>query len=91
MTVRYDRWSGQYVGQADATTATDTTIPDAATTSAATTDITASNYQAALNTISSSPVMNPSSSAAGLFGLSTTQLVVGGIAAVALIWFLTRE
>ena len=89
----YNRWSGQWVGQAaSSSAAADSTVLDAATASAATSDITAANYAQALNSISSSPVMTSSASSAGLLGsMSPTTMVLIGVAAVGALYFLTRK
>ena len=84
----YNRWTGQYTGQT--TSGTDSTIPTADASTSAASDITAANYQQALNSISSSPAMQSSSS--GLLGsMSPTTMVLVGVAAIGLIYFLTKK
>lgn len=88
--MHYDRWRGQWVGQAVPSTsgAADSTIP--ADAQAGTDAITGQNYQQALNSISSQ--INSTSTAQQSSSMpSTTTLVIGGIAALGLIWFLTRR
>ena len=90
--MHYDRWRGQWVGQAvDAAGATPsaadgTTIPADYATQAS--DISASNYQNALNQIQS---QLPASSSGTSTSLSPTTLVIGGVLALGLIWFLTKR
>jgi hypothetical protein len=86
----YNRWTGQFTGQA--TSGTDSTIPSADVSASAATDINAQNYQQALNSISSSPAMQLPSSSSGLLGsMSPTTMVLVGVAAIGLIYFLTKK
>lgn len=85
--MHFDRWRGQWVGQATTSSgAADAqfTPPADAQTGAA--DITAQNYAQQLNTLSSSPAMQASSTSP-----SATTLLIGGIAAIGLLWFLTKK
>jgi len=85
--MHYDRWRGQWVGQAVSSSTSDgTTIPSDA--QAGTDAITSANYQQALNSISAQIA---SSSNAASPSLSPTTLVIGGVVAIGLIWFLTRR
>jgi len=89
--MHYDRWKGQWVGQAvdaaaaSSSAAADIPGPDAAAGAAS--DITSANYQNALNQIQSQVPATPSTSTS----LSPTTLVIGGIAVLGLLWLLARK
>jgi len=86
--MHFDRWRGQWVGQATTSSgAADATFTPPADAQTGAADITAQNYAQALNSISSSPAMAAPASSS----LSSTTLLVGGLAAIGLIYFLTRK